>query len=593
MPANNLNNGNNINQQATFQQEVLAEIERLYTEISSLKLRLESMNKLPDPFAGGVQTQVDWNTQIKNKPDIADLIQFTGDLTGTEAQQTVIGIQNVPVNSIVPNVGQVLAFDGSHWAPATEISGSTILTFSGDLIGTNNSQTVVGIQRVPVSTVAPTNNQLFMFNGTFWIPTSDIVVNSIKINNPSPNSQDGLFVYNPTYNCLEMVGIGTTSDGSDRAFNMYGIINQASPSNTTNNFSTGVNINGNLDVNGSSDFNFISTFNNGLNTLGRVAILGSDLIIYSPDEQSNIWIQPVPNIGNTAYISTNKTAICFNPNAVVQNQCAMKQLLVVDNANNYNTWSGYFTISLASGSNLPVFNTGGNAPNQIQFAATPIITRNGLYIYDNDSLSHALHFEATTTDGSMPANTSTIRNDGAQRYLFIHNLRTVINNQPDPIFCIGNPLNTPNVQFGLNTDVWGQPYLQSSSGFFGFNNTMLLTNIGFRADTPSGAGSNYSFQINATGSNPNLTSTTGQIDFPQASLWVKNIVFAAAFTAHSRDINKTKRIMLEKSSDTGSWNFVMQDDGLHVFAKKSDTELYEALIPWIKTVTLGDLDNAN
>jgi len=53
---------------------------------------------------------------------------------------------------------------------------SSGVTFSGDLNGNSSSQTVVGIQGIPVSSVAPTNNQLFQYNGSMWVPTSNIII---------------------------------------------------------------------------------------------------------------------------------------------------------------------------------------------------------------------------------------------------------------------------------------------------------------------------------------------------------------------------------------------------------------------------------
>lgn len=66
-----------------------------------------------------------------------------GDLSGTELDQTVIGIQDIPVSSTAPTTGQVLEYNGTHYVPTTISSG---VTWSNDLAtSTNTNQEVVGL----------------------------------------------------------------------------------------------------------------------------------------------------------------------------------------------------------------------------------------------------------------------------------------------------------------------------------------------------------------------------------------------------------------------------------------------------------------
>jgi hypothetical protein len=70
-----------------------------------------------------------------------------GDLTGTPTLQTVTGIQNVPVSTAVPGVGEVLSYTGTEWAPQAGGGGGGFIP-GADLTGTSTAQTVSFIQGV-------------------------------------------------------------------------------------------------------------------------------------------------------------------------------------------------------------------------------------------------------------------------------------------------------------------------------------------------------------------------------------------------------------------------------------------------------------
>lgn len=94
-----------------------------------------------------------------------------GDLTGTSSSQTVVGIQTIPVSATAPTTNQVLQYNGSVWAPA-----APPVTFSagGDLSGTNTSQTVIGLQNRAVASTAPTDGQALVWVAAHsdWEPVS-------------------------------------------------------------------------------------------------------------------------------------------------------------------------------------------------------------------------------------------------------------------------------------------------------------------------------------------------------------------------------------------------------------------------------------
>jgi hypothetical protein len=94
-------------------------------------------------------------------------VNFGGDLAGTNVSQTVVGIQKRPVSSNAPTPGQALIWSGLLWAPTTIPPG---FTAGGDLSGTNTSQTVIGIQNHPVPAPTGTNTVLSWSGSVFsWV----------------------------------------------------------------------------------------------------------------------------------------------------------------------------------------------------------------------------------------------------------------------------------------------------------------------------------------------------------------------------------------------------------------------------------------
>lgn len=70
------------------------------------------------------------------------IIQLSGDLTGTASTVEVSGLRSQPITTAVPNLNDVLTYDGSAWAPLPVPNG---FTAGNDLSGTNLSQNVVQI----------------------------------------------------------------------------------------------------------------------------------------------------------------------------------------------------------------------------------------------------------------------------------------------------------------------------------------------------------------------------------------------------------------------------------------------------------------
>jgi hypothetical protein len=93
-----------------------------------------------------------------------------GDLSGTSNFQNVIGLQGQPISNILPTDGYVLEYVGGVWTPSPVASGS--FSAGHDLSGTSTSQTVIGLQGHPISSVVPTDGYILEYVGGVWTPTA-------------------------------------------------------------------------------------------------------------------------------------------------------------------------------------------------------------------------------------------------------------------------------------------------------------------------------------------------------------------------------------------------------------------------------------
>ena len=76
---------------------------------------------------------------------VAGITSLTGDVTGSpvsngSAPTTVVGIRGISVSPTSPTSGQVLKYDGTQWAPASDASGITALT--GDVVASGTGSVV-------------------------------------------------------------------------------------------------------------------------------------------------------------------------------------------------------------------------------------------------------------------------------------------------------------------------------------------------------------------------------------------------------------------------------------------------------------------
>lgn len=125
-----------------------------------------------------------WNGSAWAPANTQD-VTFAGDLSGSQSSQTVIQLQGRAVLSTAPTTNQVLEWNGSAWAP-------TSLVYAGDLSGTATSQTVTGLRGNPVSATLPSVGQVLAWGGSSWAPssTADLVVDAVfnKVQGDSPYS---------------------------------------------------------------------------------------------------------------------------------------------------------------------------------------------------------------------------------------------------------------------------------------------------------------------------------------------------------------------------------------------------------------------
>ncbi len=101
---------------------------------------------------------------VPDETGVTTLNGLSGDINIVGGTGIDVYVDNVSNTITITNTGDT--------NPSDDLTTST--TFSGDVTGTYNSITVVGIQGRPVSSAAPLTGQVLKWNGTQWAPADDV-----------------------------------------------------------------------------------------------------------------------------------------------------------------------------------------------------------------------------------------------------------------------------------------------------------------------------------------------------------------------------------------------------------------------------------
>jgi hypothetical protein len=178
-----------------------------------------------------------------------------GDVTGSPINNRVEKIQNRNVATTAPTNGQVLKWNGSNWIPDTDLTSGSPSNLVGDVTGSPTNNKVEKIQNRNVATTVPSNGQVLKWLNNQWTPSNENQTSgtwtessNYQFNTNLGSVLIGTSTY-PSYNPKFLVK-GNSSFLNDNNFRIFNIFSQ--------------NNNGQINVNSSSsnEYSIIGFFNN-------------------------------------------------------------------------------------------------------------------------------------------------------------------------------------------------------------------------------------------------------------------------------------------------------------------------------------------
>lgn len=174
-----------------------------------------------------------WTTMMNESFNVGGgsgtVVSFGGDLSGSNTSQNVNKIKGVSVSATAPTTGQVLAFNGASWAPAA----ATSVSFAGDLSGDASTQVVEKINGAIVpfaddslvtGNVLKVSDYNTLTYGAITLSNTNSVTGNLSINNIANGSENWILTGSSGSNPIWNNSIKSMLNVSSRQFDVVDAI---------------------------------------------------------------------------------------------------------------------------------------------------------------------------------------------------------------------------------------------------------------------------------------------------------------------------------------------------------------------------------